>query len=407
MNASWLDARENTLLILQQADAHYLFGAPVRECDAPGYAAAIAHPMDLSTVRAKLHRYRDNAAFCADVRLIYANARAWNEKRTKVFGEAKRMETIASAVFAKYNLDGSPDSSRGSSGRSTPIDFTSSSGSAFHAALAAVLRPISEADVYHMFEQTVSVDESELYGRVIERPVSLASLAEALAEQRFACSAEGKARFVDEVELMFSNALLFNKKGSVLHTESLRVRDVARTAIAEHVDCLKFGASDDEGVAEAEEEEEEKREAAAETPVEGVEAAADAQQEAGAVAASAGAEARAAADGGEDAKRSRKRRALSPDARAAAEAEAPRAVKRRRGSSSSAAAAANGEDRVTRSALAEKLRLQFARLARLLNTADTRKFFSKSPLAELDSVSVLLCTVTFNANLAHNLTRSP
>ena len=382
MNASWLDARENALLTLQQADAHYLFGAPVRECDAPGYAAAITQPMDLSTVRAKLHRYGDNAAFCADVRLIYANARAWNEKRTKVFGEAKRMETIASAVFAKYNLDGTPDSSRGSSGRSTPIDFTSSSGSAFHAAFAAVLRAISDTDVYHMFEQTVSVDESELYGHVIKRAVSLASLAEALAEQRFACSAEGKARFVDEIELMFSNALLFNKKGSALHTESLRVRDVARTAIAEHVDCLKFGGSEEEG--EDEDDEADAVVVEETTPAE--------VTEADAVAASEGAAAAGATDGDEDAQHSRKRRALSPGVGAASEAEAPRAAKRRRGSSSSssgggAAAAANKADRITRSALAEKLRFQFARLARLLNTSDTRNFFAKSPLAALDDAA--------------------
>lgn len=45
---------------------------------APGYSSVVRHPMDLSTMQAKLHRYRAFADFEADARLIWDNCHLYN-----------------------------------------------------------------------------------------------------------------------------------------------------------------------------------------------------------------------------------------------------------------------------------------------------------------------------------------
>ena len=251
-------AREKALRVLKQADTHRLFGTPVREIDAPGYHAAIAWPMDLSTVRSRMRHYASNAEFCAEVQLIFANAKEWNQPRGKISLQAQRMVRIAGVVFAQLGLRSAP-SSRSSSGRSTPAgEEEEEDGDAslaladdghreFYAALTAVLRRVRNADTFKMFERNVSSTEAVFYSKVITHAISIATIADELERRQYCCSSAGKERFIADVELMFSNALRWNKKTSRMWLEATRVRDVARAAVTRYLATLELGDGGDGG----------------------------------------------------------------------------------------------------------------------------------------------------------------
>jgi transcription initiation factor TFIID subunit 2 len=58
------------------------------------YFAVIKHPMDLSTMKAKLDNkiYRDRAGFEEDFKLMIQNSKTYNAPMSFVFGEAVALE---------------------------------------------------------------------------------------------------------------------------------------------------------------------------------------------------------------------------------------------------------------------------------------------------------------------------
>lgn len=63
------------------------FRQPVTEAIAPGYFDIIKHPMDFSTIFAKLDegKYATPFQFCEDIWLVFTNTWTFNKKTQKVY----------------------------------------------------------------------------------------------------------------------------------------------------------------------------------------------------------------------------------------------------------------------------------------------------------------------------------
>ncbi|KAF8603229.1 Bromodomain-containing protein [Ceratobasidium sp. AG-I] len=81
---------------------------PVRD-NAPDYFSVIKHPMDLSTMKAKLDNkiYRDRARFEDDFKQMIQNAKTYNAPMSFVFGEATALEKAFNERWAKIDAQAS------------------------------------------------------------------------------------------------------------------------------------------------------------------------------------------------------------------------------------------------------------------------------------------------------------
>ncbi|KJE89492.1 hypothetical protein CAOG_00953 [Capsaspora owczarzaki ATCC 30864] len=97
---------EHIVLTLRNNRDHaYPFLTRVSKRDAPGYYDEIVHPMDFSLIQRKLssQQYLERAPFEADIRLIYANCRAYNTEDDNVFcAHADALEAITDRLFADW-----------------------------------------------------------------------------------------------------------------------------------------------------------------------------------------------------------------------------------------------------------------------------------------------------------------
>ncbi|KAG9119851.1 hypothetical protein FRC07_004918, partial [Ceratobasidium sp. 392] len=94
----------NTLNRNPHANVFRLPVDPVRDL-APNYFDIIKHPMDLSTMKAKLDNkgYRDRAGFEADFKLMIQNAKTYNAPKSFVYGEALALEKAFIDRWAKID----------------------------------------------------------------------------------------------------------------------------------------------------------------------------------------------------------------------------------------------------------------------------------------------------------------
>ncbi|KEP50373.1 transcription initiation factor TFIID subunit 2 [Rhizoctonia solani 123E] len=81
---------------------------PVRD-NAPNYFSVIKHPMDLSTMKAKLDNkiYKDRAEFEADFKLMIKNAKTYNAPMTYVFNEAVALDKAFNDRWTKIDASAS------------------------------------------------------------------------------------------------------------------------------------------------------------------------------------------------------------------------------------------------------------------------------------------------------------
>jgi hypothetical protein len=114
------DKLKQCLAIVKQCEANencYIFSEPVSDLDAPGYSDVVSKPMDLGTVqhKLKLSPYDGHEAFAADMRLVWANCKEYNENGSDVWAMADELESLFEALFGEARLAGA-QSGAGASG---------------------------------------------------------------------------------------------------------------------------------------------------------------------------------------------------------------------------------------------------------------------------------------------------
>ena len=95
----WRQSAERILTELENRPEAWPFLKPVTEKEAPGYFQEVSRPMDLSTVRAKLHshQYRSSRVWQADLRLMLANALQYNRPKDIVYKLAVELGRVLEA----------------------------------------------------------------------------------------------------------------------------------------------------------------------------------------------------------------------------------------------------------------------------------------------------------------------
>ncbi|KAG8714750.1 hypothetical protein FRC11_007261 [Ceratobasidium sp. 423] len=98
----------NALHRNQHANVFRLPVDPVRD-NAPNYFLVIKHPMDLSTMKAKLDNkiYKDRAEFEADFKLMIQNAKTYNAPLSYVFNEAVALDKAFNDRWTKIDASAS------------------------------------------------------------------------------------------------------------------------------------------------------------------------------------------------------------------------------------------------------------------------------------------------------------
>ena len=71
----------------------------------PDYPQLITRPMDLGTIQTKLEggEYDDHEAFAADVRLVWSNAKTYNQPGSGIYLAADRLSKIFEKKFSKFD----------------------------------------------------------------------------------------------------------------------------------------------------------------------------------------------------------------------------------------------------------------------------------------------------------------
>ncbi|XP_059146220.1 bromodomain-containing protein 7-like isoform X2 [Physella acuta] len=92
--------------ILQNKDVNGFFAFPVTDSIAPGYSSIIVHPMDFSTMAAKIEacEYSNVMDFKKDFILMCNNAMTYNRPDTIYYKEAKRLLHIGIRQLSKEKL---------------------------------------------------------------------------------------------------------------------------------------------------------------------------------------------------------------------------------------------------------------------------------------------------------------
>ena len=113
-------------------DRQGYFKSPVSKADVPDYYDIIKQPIAMSTIRKRItsNYYKSVLDFWEDFRLMFNNARTYNQEGSWVYNDAEEMEKIFNATFertiAGSDLPGAPPPSVGAAaayeGALTPMD---------------------------------------------------------------------------------------------------------------------------------------------------------------------------------------------------------------------------------------------------------------------------------------------
>lgn len=170
------------------------------------YPKVIKHPMDLGTVREKLKggKYANTADFCADVRLIWCNARTYNQEGSEIYDAANELEAMFEARFATVP--------RG------PLRASDSLGKAKEILKQLRKLPIADPFVEPVDHEGLKLDD---YLEVIKHPMDLGTILRRLEGGGHYDSADGVYR---DVELVWRNAMAYNIEGSVVYEAARKLR---------------------------------------------------------------------------------------------------------------------------------------------------------------------------------------
>jgi hypothetical protein len=96
--------------IIEQLDKQknvWPFRQPVRKEEVPDYHDIIKQPMDLQTIKQKIDmgKYSDKQEFENDVKLIFSNAKTYNQPNTVYYKYAEEVESVANKLLSNLQFD--------------------------------------------------------------------------------------------------------------------------------------------------------------------------------------------------------------------------------------------------------------------------------------------------------------
>jgi hypothetical protein len=79
----------------------------VRKEEVPDYHDIIKIPMDLQTIKQKidLGKYSNKEEFETDVRLVFSNAKTYNQPNTVYYKYAEEVESVANKLLSNLQFD--------------------------------------------------------------------------------------------------------------------------------------------------------------------------------------------------------------------------------------------------------------------------------------------------------------
>eukprot|EP00306_Pavlova_sp_CCMP459_P010568 CAMPEP_0185183634 /NCGR_PEP_ID=MMETSP1140-20130426/2097_1 /TAXON_ID=298111 /ORGANISM="Pavlova sp., Strain CCMP459" /LENGTH=325 /DNA_ID=CAMNT_0027749659 /DNA_START=14 /DNA_END=991 /DNA_ORIENTATION=+ len=178
------------------------------------YPKVIKHPMDLGTVRDKLRsgKYATTADFAADVRLVWKNAKTYNQEGSEIYDAAHELETDFEDRFSAVP--------RG------PLRASDAVAKAKD--IVKAIRKLPNADA---FNEPVDWEGLKLddYLDVIKEPMDLGTILRNL-EAGFYTNVEGVFQHID---LVWRNAMIYNMEGSPVHEAAKKLKALSEKKFSE------------------------------------------------------------------------------------------------------------------------------------------------------------------------------
>ena len=236
----------NFLEKISALDEAKFFLTPVTPDIAPDYLDVIKHPMDLGLVKEKLgeNKYSIAKTFVKDVKLVFDNALAYNNKDDQVYKDALKLQKKFDKLWKDVeghleewhaekqakeekrreggDADGKPDAQKeggASSKKKVKIDspaqkFLWEEKGGWHAACLEVVEALLAMEDAWPFEEPVDPKALKLadYRKIIKKPMDLGTVQQKLQDERYQPT-NLHEEFYRDVLLTFDNALLYNDEG--------------------------------------------------------------------------------------------------------------------------------------------------------------------------------------------------
>ncbi|XP_066508163.1 bromodomain and WD repeat-containing protein 3-like isoform X1 [Hoplias malabaricus] len=240
------------------------FSGPVDLTQYPTYCTVIAFPTDLGTIRLRLQNnfYRRLSALIWDTKLIYYNAKTFNEPQSKIAHSAKLITDVLLKFISKphcidimeiynavenmeYSEDedledvDAPGTSSGQRAHQFPVEVTQDRDS-WKEACKQLLDYMFQCEDSEPFRQPVDQNEYPDYLDIIDTPMDLETVRKTLEEDRY----ENPTDLCKDTRLIFANAKAYtpNKK-SKIYSMTLRLsalfEEHIRRIISDHRSAVK------------------------------------------------------------------------------------------------------------------------------------------------------------------------
>ena len=178
--------------------------------------AAAQNPMDLGTVDAKLQasRYSTVNDFAADVRLIWANAQAFNLEGSDIYELASILSADFDAKMSEVRNGPLRESGAAKGGGASSGAGDALSGEAL-AACKAVVRDLRKHKDCGPFLEPVDWKALGIpdYPTIIKRPMDLGTVMKRLESNQYSSVLDVAA----DIELVWSNAMTYNQDESYIY----------------------------------------------------------------------------------------------------------------------------------------------------------------------------------------------
>ena len=209
-----------------------LFLQPVNPKLVPDYYNIIRHPMDLQTIRSKLHehRYVSREAFLVDVNQIVSNCELYNGPRHSMTAAAQRMMDLCLQRVAEKE----EKLMRLEKAINPLLDDDDMVALSFIFTTVVEDR-LMKVEGSYPFHNPVNRKLQKNYYELIQSPIDLSTMLKKVKEHRY----QTRAEFEADVELMAANCEQFNGPQSSLTQTARRLVEVCRAALDEQADTVR------------------------------------------------------------------------------------------------------------------------------------------------------------------------
>ncbi|KAL5967885.1 Protein polybromo-1 [Taenia solium] len=213
--------------------------------DYPDYYEVIQEPIDLTIIKERMdsNKYPTHQAMVADLRLMFNNARRYNEEDSQVYRDAdtldrvvkKRLKSLGPYASCPQGIPRSPgirqpqDPASSYGGLATISQHSGPATSPLQRLMYEVFQAVREyrdpmgRQLSTPFLRLPSKTELPAYYEFIKRPIEMQEIAKFLLQGGYTDFEE----FMSDIFLMFDNACAFNEPDSQIYRDTLVLHQVA------------------------------------------------------------------------------------------------------------------------------------------------------------------------------------